>query len=124
MKRWFLFILTILVFCISCKNKKESNLAKSSLKDRLESYLNTCDENGLSASILVVKDEEILYGGEVAQRSKVKNSLITKETIFTIGSVTKQFTATAILKLQEEGKLSVTDSISLFFKIFLRISKT
>lgn len=36
----------------------------------------------------------------------------TVETRFLIGSVTKQFTAAAILKLQEEGKLSVQDKLS------------
>ncbi len=37
---------------------------------------------------------------------------VRKETVFRIGSVTKQFTAALILKLQEMGKLSVGDDIT------------
>ena len=34
---------------------------------------------------------------------------ITADTVFDAGSVSKQFTATAVLLLQQEGKLSVDD---------------
>jgi hypothetical protein len=36
--------------------------------------------------------------------------------VFTIGSITKQFTGAAIVKLEMEGKLSVSDSITKYFK--------
>jgi CubicO group peptidase (beta-lactamase class C family) len=36
-------------------------------------------------------------------------------TVSTIGSITKQFTGAAILKLEEEGKLSVSDPVSKYF---------
>ena len=40
---------------------------------------------------------------------------VTPATIFEIGSITKQFTATAVLLLSEEGKLSLDDSITKVF---------
>ncbi|GEM44414.1 serine hydrolase domain-containing protein [Deinococcus cellulosilyticus] len=40
------------------------------------------------------------------------------ETVFEIGSVSKSFTAVAILKLQEQGKLKVTDPLSKFLAGF------
>lgn len=48
---------------------------------------------------------------------------ITPETKFPIGSVTKQFTAAAVLRLQEEGKLSLTNSLSKYFPSFPRADK-
>ena len=44
------------------------------------------------------------------------NVPVTPETVFEIGSVTKQFTAAGILLLAQEGKLSVEDRISKYLK--------
>lgn len=116
MKRYISIIVIILTLCVSCKNKTNSNGTENSLKNKLESYIDTCNKNGLSASILVAKDGDILYSGGVGLRNKTEKLPITEKTIFTTGSLTKQFTATAILKLQEEDKLSVNDSIYKFFE--------
>jgi len=116
MKRYILIIVPILTLCVSCKNKTNSNGTENTLENRLESYINECNKNGLSASVLVAKDGDILYSGGVGLRNKTEKLPVTEETIFTIGSLTKQFTATAILKLQEEGKLSGNDSIYKFFE--------
>lgn len=105
-------LFTLLVSCGPSATKQESEPAKS----RLEAYIGECDHNGLSASILVAQNGEILYNGGVGQRNKAQNLPVTKETIFTTGSLTKQFTATAILKLQEQGLLSVNDRITHFFE--------
>jgi D-alanyl-D-alanine carboxypeptidase len=40
---------------------------------------------------------------------------VTTRTMFAIGSVTKQFTCSALLMLQEEGKLSLNDPVSKYF---------
>ncbi|MBM3213606.1 serine hydrolase [Candidatus Poribacteria bacterium] len=45
---------------------------------------------------------------------------VTPKTKFRIGSITKQFTAAAILKLQEEGKLSVADPLSQYIPDYTR----
>ena len=43
------------------------------------------------------------------------NVPVTTETVIRLGSVSKQFFTTAILKLMEEGKLSIEDSVHKFF---------
>lgn len=40
---------------------------------------------------------------------------VTSETVFRLGSVSKQFFSTAIMKLQEDGKLSIEDNIHKYF---------
>jgi CubicO group peptidase (beta-lactamase class C family) len=45
---------------------------------------------------------------------------VTSQTKFRIGSISKQFTAAAILKLQEQGKLSVEDKLSKYFPAYPR----
>src|SRR6266496_180268 len=44
------------------------------------------------------------------------NVPVRRETVFEIGSITKQFTAAGILLLTQEGKLSVDDKISRYLK--------
>jgi CubicO group peptidase (beta-lactamase class C family) len=67
------------------------------------------DEAQFNGSVLVVKKGKVLlrkgYGFRDAQ-AKTPN---TPATVFNIASLTKTFTAALILKLQEEGKLSVHD---------------
>src|SRR2546423_9105645 len=45
-----------------------------------------------------------------------QNVPVLTNTVFEIGSITKQFTAAGILLLEQEGKLSVDDKISRFLK--------
>ena len=73
-------------------------------------------EKDFFGAVLIAKGKKILlnqgYGlADLKKSVKVKN-----DTKFYIASITKQFTAVAILKLQEQGKLSVNDSITTFFK--------
>jgi CubicO group peptidase (beta-lactamase class C family) len=63
-------------------------------------------------SVLVAKGGKVVFetsAGWADAEWKVPNSAVTK---FRIGSVTKQFTAAAILLLEERGKLGVDDPLS------------
>jgi CubicO group peptidase (beta-lactamase class C family) len=67
---------------------------------------------GIQGSVLLAKDGRVILsrGYDLANiELAVPNKPKTK---FRLGSITKQFTATAILQLQEQGKLRVTDPIS------------
>jgi CubicO group peptidase (beta-lactamase class C family) len=69
-----------------------------------------------SGSVLVAKLGKPVYrkGFGFANREwEIPN---TPDTKFRLGSITKQFTATAILQLAEEGKLSVNDPVSKYYK--------
>jgi CubicO group peptidase (beta-lactamase class C family) len=69
------------------------------------------DDNRFSGSILIARDGEILLSegyGYAVREWDVPN---TSDSVFYIGSITKQFTAMGILSLQERGLLSIEDSI-------------
>jgi CubicO group peptidase (beta-lactamase class C family) len=71
-------------------------------------------------AILVARDGNVLYRKGFGY-ADIKNKIpVTPETKFRIGSVTKQFTAAAILKLQENNLLSVNDRLSKFIPDFPR----
>jgi len=75
----------------------------------LNAYLNEAHFNGV---LLVSKNEEILFKKAFGVKDFVSNSPLTTNDRFQIGSVTKQFVAASILKLQEENKLSIDDDVT------------
>ena len=79
---------------------------------RVDQYLTRLVPYGFSGAVLVAKDGAVLlkkaYG--LANRETALPYAI--DMVSCIGSVTKQFTAAAILKLETEGKLSVSDPIA------------
>jgi len=108
--------LLIVLVCMSFKTtmfSQVNNVSKTIQK--IESYLTSMEEVGFSGTVLIeLKGEKVLskgYGLSDKEHS-MKNE---PKTIFDIGSLTKQFTASAILKLEMQGKLSTDDNISKYF---------
>ncbi|WP_224490943.1 serine hydrolase domain-containing protein [Robertkochia flava] len=90
--------------------------AAAPLNSRIDSYLSAGSENGFSGAIAVVKNGETIINKGYGLANKDTQTANTPNTIFDIGSNTKQFTATAILKLAEQGKLNLDDPVSKYFK--------
>jgi CubicO group peptidase (beta-lactamase class C family) len=84
----------------------------------LDGLINKADDPGFA--VLVARDGKILFEESYGLADREHHVPITSQTTFRIGSITKQFTASAILKLQEEGKLSVDDKLSKYILDFPR----
>ena len=67
-----------------------------------------------SASIAIVKDGQITYLQAYGKGRLDPATPAGPEMRYSIGSISKQFTATAILLLQEQGKLSLDDKVAKF----------
>ena len=63
------------------------------------------------AALKVIKDGKAVKTSVYGQANLELGVPVTADTVFEIGSVTKQFTAACILLLQQDGKLSVEDKI-------------
>jgi len=86
-----------------------------------DSYYNSLTaKKDPGVAVLVARDSEILYRKGFGYADIDKKILVTPDTKFRVGSVTKQFTAAAILKLQENNLLSVNDKLSKFIPDFPR----
>lgn len=59
----------------------------------------------------IVIDGELAHTGTTGYRELATKSPVTPDTVFRIASMTKSFTAMAILKLRDEGKLSLDDPV-------------
>lgn len=64
-----------------------------------------------SASVAVVQDGKLVYTHAYGLAHISPNKSATPEMRYSIGSISKQFTAAAILMLQEEGKLKLDDPV-------------
>lgn len=81
---------------------------------RIENFIfNKMRESGLPAlSLAVVKEGEIIYSRGFGQRDKASGKPATADTLYGIGSITKSFTALAVMQLQEKNKLQLTDPVA------------
>lgn len=88
------------------------NLSPKQLSSRIEEYMRAAArEEHFSGSILVAKNGKPVLSNAYGMANYELNVPNRPDTIFRLGSITKQFTATAIMQLQEKGRLSVNDSI-------------
>jgi CubicO group peptidase (beta-lactamase class C family) len=60
----------------------------------------------------IIVDGELVWVKATGVRETKDKSPVTPETVFRIASMTKSFTAMAILKLRDEGKLSLDDPVA------------
>jgi CubicO group peptidase (beta-lactamase class C family) len=74
--------------------------------------------------VLIAKKGQIIYEKGFGTANLELNVAVKPEMVFRIGSITKQFTAVAILQLVEKGQISLTDSLQKFIKTFHFKGKT
>jgi CubicO group peptidase (beta-lactamase class C family) len=85
------------------------------ITSKFDEYLSAAAKQGFTGSALVAKDGKVVFSKGYGMANAEWDIPNTPQTKFRLGSITKQFTAAAILLLQERGKLSVQDPISKFF---------
>lgn len=76
------------------------------------------EADAFSGVVLLAKDDSVFYLGAFGDADKERGIPIGPDTRLEIGSITKTFTAVAIARLVEEGKLSWDDPLGKFFPGF------
>jgi CubicO group peptidase (beta-lactamase class C family) len=96
-----------------------SEKEKKNLHAQVENILQQSLLRGrFNGAILVAKNGEIIYEKYVGVKEPRSKDSITAETPFQIASTGKTLTSAAVLKLAEEGALSLEDSVKKFFPGF------
>jgi CubicO group peptidase (beta-lactamase class C family) len=108
--RFFIFIVW-LVWGSSLSGQVDLNpVLRANIDDIVR---NTLARTGVpSASVVVVKDGKIAYLQAYGDARLEPHTPASPAMRYSIGSISKQFTAAAILMLAEEGKLSLDDPVS------------
>lgn len=84
-------------------------------RDELTEYVDRLTDHGFSGAVLVMQGEELFLSRGYGWADEASGSEVTDQTPFYLASVSKQFTAAAIVKLLERGKLQVEDTLGTFF---------
>lgn len=117
----FLLLLLITPSVYNAQKKKNAFDSAGSFQTDLktaksaDNYLTNAEALGYSGIVLWAKNGKIILKKGYGFADRSAKTRMSPKTIFDMGSVTKMFTAAAILKLEEQGKLSVSDSIAKFF---------
>ena len=79
---------------------------------KVEEYMNAATRvEGFNGAILIARDGKPIISRGYGMANIEHAVPNTPQTVFRLGSITKQFTAMAIVMLQEQGKLNVNDPI-------------
>ena len=85
------------------------------VSQKLDNYLNALTDAGrFSGAVFVARGNTVLLSKGYGMANYEFSVPNTPGTVLPVGSNTKQFTAAAIMKLQEQGKLNVTDPVTLY----------
>lgn len=127
------------VFLLSCGNvasQKDVNAADSGLihlpastalsKAEMEKYRagsqawfdTSLKTSGFNGGVIVAKKGNVVFESYQGTAHLGSTDTITASTPFHIASVSKTFTAMAVLKLQQEGKLNIDDELVKYFPSF------
>ena len=91
------------------------------IPERLDSLLAAYNkQNAFNGSALVARKGTVLLQKGYGYKEAKTNTPNDANTIFQIGSITKQFTSAIILQLQEKNKLSVQDKLSKYIPDYPR----
>src|SRR5262245_19766891 len=88
----------------------------SSQVDALMAQWSQGDKPG--AAVIVIQDGQVLHEKGYGLANFKTKERINPQTVFDIASVSKQFTAMAVIMLVERGKLNYADTLSKFFPEF------
>jgi D-alanyl-D-alanine carboxypeptidase len=124
MKRFHILVL-LLAICFASVNADAQTQLPSEMQQKIDKVAtDALAKTGVpSASVALVKDGQIVYLHAYGNARLDPAVPAAPAMRYSIGSNSKQFTATAILLLQEQGKLSLDDKVGKFIPDLTRANE-
>jgi CubicO group peptidase (beta-lactamase class C family) len=80
---------------------------------KIDSLLTSIYDSGkLNGNILIAEKGQVIYNRSFGLANEITQEKLNENSVFDLGSVSKQFTAMAIVILKEQGKLNYDDKIT------------
>lgn len=114
--RWFLFLALGCLFLSADSPARSQPPDDGELIRRVGELAGRAvlDHGAVSFSVAVARGEKVLFAGAFGMADLEHEVAASSGTMFRIGSITKQFTAAAVMRLKDQGKLSLDDDILRF----------
>jgi CubicO group peptidase (beta-lactamase class C family) len=115
-------IVLVLIGCIASASAQQvetvvtNGAVEGEAAAKIDQRLSDLAHKDFSGVVLVAENDVVILAKGYGFADKARKVQYTTDTVFDIGSITKPFTASAILRLEMDGKLKVTDPITKFFK--------
>jgi len=104
----------MLLFCVGVR---ESAAEDVNLRQRVDALFSRYDRReSPGCALAVIQNGAVIYERGYGMASLESGIAITAHTVFDVGSAAKQFTATSILLLAEDGKPSLDDDVRRFVR--------
>jgi len=99
--------------------------AQPSLESKISQAIGQAlkDSGAPSVSVAVIDHEQVIFAGASGKANVEAGRAADVNTRYAVGSISKEFTAAAILLLQERHKLSLDDKVSKYFPDLTRASE-
>jgi D-alanyl-D-alanine carboxypeptidase len=132
LRSWSLALLVLAITACSSKSASKSILHSPEISSLQPAVSRRIDEitddwiasgNAAGVAVEVSEGGRVVFARGFGERNLQRSLPVTPETQFRIGSVTKQFTAAAILHLVQEGKLSLSDKLADYYPNFPRANE-
>ena len=82
---------------------------------QIDSLMKWSNQIGIfNGNVLVSKNNKIIYNASFGFTDATKTNKLTTDYRFNIGSITKEFSAVALMQLKEQGKLQLNNKVSKF----------
>jgi CubicO group peptidase (beta-lactamase class C family) len=92
-----------------------NTFAQTNKINQIDSLMKWSNQIGVfNGNVLISKNNRIIYNASFGFTDATKTNKLTTDYRFNIGSITKEFSAVALLQLQEQGKLKLEDKVSKF----------
>ena len=116
MKKLAIIIIGLVIGFNSYGQTDSNKDAENNINELFESYAHY---NRFIGSVLISQDDKIIYEKSFGYADIEKHKKNTEKSIFSIASVTKPLTAVGIMKLIEDGKLTLETPINTYFPNFI-----
>jgi CubicO group peptidase (beta-lactamase class C family) len=117
MRRFAVLAAVVLTFIasvsvVSMAMAQDKPVVSGEVGKRLDEYLSRLEQFGFSGGALAVGGKDVLLMKSYGLSDRARKIPLATDSVYNLGSITKQFTAAAILTLEMQGKLSVNDLAS------------